>query len=57
MTILITWAIGCVLVGLIGKKLNFNFWQGIAVSILVTPIIGLLAVILCQHKGGGIGNG
>ena len=51
MILLSIWLGSCILVGILGTKVNFNFWQGFAVSIMLTPAFGLMSVLLCGERG------
>jgi hypothetical protein len=44
-TLIPFWFLGAVIVGFLGRRQRFAFWGYFFVSILLTPIIGLLILI------------
>ena len=43
--IIVPWIVFSVIIGFLGRRLRFGFWGYFFVSILLTPVIGLLMLI------------
>lgn len=43
--LIVVWLLGAVVIGFLGRNLRFRFWGYFFVSILLTPVIGLLMLI------------
>lgn len=46
----LTWLIAAIIVGNIGKNRNIGYWPATLISLIFSPIIGLIAVALSRHK-------
>jgi hypothetical protein len=44
-SIIVPWILFSIIVGFLGRRLRFGFWGYFFVSILLTPVIGLLMLI------------
>ena len=44
------WIIGCMLIGWIGSKTKLGFWSAALLSLILSPIIGFIIVLLYPEK-------
>jgi len=47
---LIIWVIPSILLGLAGRSRKIGFWGAFLLSLIFSPVIGLIGVILSQRK-------
>ena len=48
--IAVGWVLLAVLVGAIGRQIGKDFWLGFWLSLLLSPVIGLIGVLLIGDK-------
>jgi uncharacterized membrane protein YhaH (DUF805 family) len=46
----LTWIMASVVFGLIAKTTKLGFWGGFLISLILTPLIGLIAVLSVDQK-------
>lgn len=46
----LTWLMAAIVLGLIAKTTKLGFWAGFAISVFLTPIIGLLIILTAKPK-------
>jgi len=51
MIIVIVWIIFCLLVGILGESRNVGFWGAVLWSFFLSPLVGLIIVLLSDKKG------
>gem|GEM_PF-4584016 len=46
----LTWLMAAIVLGLVSKTTKLGFWGGFFVSLFLTPLVGLMVVIMAKPK-------